>query len=377
MEAGRKLFAGIALILLAVITVSVFYLFGLSSETIDFAFAYVAGISMIVLPCTLPLVFIIVPLSLGKGYKKGFFMALLFGLGLAITITIYGIFIALIGSAIGLDKAAGKAIVFSRVLFMIGGTIAILFGLSELGLIKFNTPSFAGTPRFIEQRKDYAKAFFLGLLLGNAGVGCPNPLFYILLGDIAVKGSVVTGAWLGFVHGLGRVTPLIFLSILAILGLNATPSILKHQEKVKKGMGWFLIILGAVIFIMGGAHGWYEETIVHTGWNGFVGATGLPSELEVEGHGHDGPGDFIPEIFAPWILILLIVIPIIWYLIKGRSNMKERETKEIKDVVCNMKVNEKKSSKLDYKGKSYYFCSASCKIAFERNPEKFLKGGKK
>jgi len=32
--------------------------------------AYVAGLSMIVLPCTLPLVFIIVPLSMGKGYKK-------------------------------------------------------------------------------------------------------------------------------------------------------------------------------------------------------------------------------------------------------------------------------------------------------------------
>ncbi|MBT8251707.1 MAG: cytochrome C biogenesis protein, partial [Nitrosopumilus sp.] len=44
--------------------------------------AYVAGLSMIVLPCTLPLVFIIVPLSMGQGYKKGLTMALLFGLGL-------------------------------------------------------------------------------------------------------------------------------------------------------------------------------------------------------------------------------------------------------------------------------------------------------
>ena len=49
--------------------------------------AYVAGLSMIVLPCTLPLVFIIVPLSMGKGYKKGLAMALLFSLGLVITIS--------------------------------------------------------------------------------------------------------------------------------------------------------------------------------------------------------------------------------------------------------------------------------------------------
>ena len=36
--------------------------------------AYLAGLSMIVLPCTLPLVFIIVPMSMGQGYKKGLFM---------------------------------------------------------------------------------------------------------------------------------------------------------------------------------------------------------------------------------------------------------------------------------------------------------------
>ncbi len=375
-EKGRKLFAGIALILFAVITISVFYLFGLSKETVDFAFAYVAGISMIVLPCTLPLVFIIVPLCIGKGYKKGFWMALLFGLGLAITITIYGIFIALAGNIIGLDEAASKAGIFSMVLFMIGGAIAIIFGLSELGLLKFEMPSFMGTPKFIEERKDYSKAFFLGLLLGNAGVGCPNPLFYVLLGDIAIKGSMVTGAWLGFVHGLGRATPLIFLAILGIIGINATPTILKHQEKIKKFMGWFLVILGAIIFVMGGAHEWYEETIVHTGWNKFVAVTGLPSELLGDEH-EEGRGDFIPEGFAPWVLIALILIPLIWYFIKkkkGGKNMEEtEESGAIKDPVCGMKINPNKASPLKHKGKTYYLCSPACKAAFKSNPAKYAK----
>ena len=52
--------------------------------------SYLAGLSMIILPCTLPLVFIIVPLSMGKGGKKGLVMASLFGAGLTITITFYG-----------------------------------------------------------------------------------------------------------------------------------------------------------------------------------------------------------------------------------------------------------------------------------------------
>lgn len=318
-DSSRKVFASIALVLFFIISLSIFYLFSMSKNTVDLAFSYVAGISMIVLPCTLPLAFVIVPLSMGKGYKKGFGMALLFGLGLSITIAIYGVFVALAGSVLGLDDAIGQASVVSKVLFMIGGSAALLFGLSELGLLKIRLPSHARTPAFIEKRKDYAKAFFLGLFLGNAGVGCPNPLFYILLGDIAVKGSVLFGGWMGFIHGIGRATPLILLSILGIMGINATSAIMKHQSKVKKVIGWGLVLLGAIIFIMGGAHEWYEETIVHEGWNMFVDTVGLPNELMGEGHGHEGPGDFIPEKIAPWLLAALILIPVVWYYIKNKK----------------------------------------------------------
>lgn len=312
-KSNNILFGGIALSLFAILTISVFYLFIMSKSTVDLAFAYVAGISMIVLPCTLPLVFIIVPLSMGKGYKKGLGMALLFGLGLSITLLIYGLFLGIAGNILGLDQAISQASIVSRVLFMIGGGVALLFGLFELGLLKFELPSYAKTPKFIEKRKDYTKALFLGLLLGNAGVGCPNPLFYILLGDIVVKGSALFGGWMGLIHGIGRATPLIFLSILGIMGFNATSSILKHQAKVKKIIGWSLIVLGAVIFIMGGAHEWYEETVVHEGWNKFVDATGLPTELMKEAHEHEGPGDFIPGESAPWLLVALIAVPVIWY----------------------------------------------------------------
>lgn len=320
---NRKTFAILSLILFVIITISIFYLFSMSKNTVDLAFSYVAGISMIVLPCTLPLVFIIVPLSMGKGYKKGLVMALLFGLGLSITIALYGVFIAIAGSVIGLDQAASQAGTVSKILFMVGGAAALLFGLSELGLLKFELPSFARTPDFIEKRKDYSKALFLGLFLGNAGIGCPNPLFYVLLGDIAVKGSVLFGGWMGFIHGVGRATPLVFLSILGILGINATSSIMKHMSTVKKIIGWSLVILGAGIFIMGGAHEWYEETVVHEGWNKFVKSIGLPAELMKEKHEHEeGVKDFIPERFAPWLLIALIIVPIVWHYYKKRKEDK-------------------------------------------------------
>jgi YHS domain-containing protein len=28
----------------------------------------------------------------------------------------------------------------------------------------------------------------------------------------------------------------------------------------------------------------------------------------------------------------------------------------------------------DYKGKTYYFCAVGCKVAFEKNPERYLAG---
>ena len=43
-----------------------------------------------------------------------------------------------------------------------------------------------------------------------------------------------------------------------------------------------------------------------------------------------------------------------------------------KDPVCGMQVDEASAfAKVDYKGKTYYFCSPACKATFEKNPEKF------
>jgi len=46
-----------------------------------------------------------------------------------------------------------------------------------------------------------------------------------------------------------------------------------------------------------------------------------------------------------------------------------------KDPVCGMNVDEKTAKyKSDYMGKTYYFCSQSCKATFDRNPAKYVKG---
>jgi len=277
--------------------------------------AYVAGLSMIVLPCTLPLVFIIVPLSMGQTYKKGLLMALMFSSGLIITITAYGIGIGIFGQIVSLDK-------ISTVMFLIAGIAAFIFGLSQLKLVKLKMPAYSGTPKFIQRRADYTKSFFMGLLLGNAGVGCPNPLFYWLLIYIAGTGSIEVGGSLGLVHGVGRAIPLVLMSVLAILGINATKSLVQKRYGIEKATGWMLILIGAFLIINGlpEGHEWYEETFVYEGWNELIKFTPIPSTFVLDAHGHEGESG-ISKDYVPILFLALIAAPVIWYIISKKREV--------------------------------------------------------
>jgi len=281
-------------------------------QTMGSLLAFAAGLSMIILPCTFPLVFVIVPLSLGKGYKKGFLTALSFGIGLAITLSAYGIATAGLGKVLGLDKV-------TQIMFLVAGLSAFLFGLAEIKLLKLKLPSFgSGTPKGIQEKEGYLKSFLLGLFLGNAGVGCPNPAFYVLLTYIASTGNLLYGGWLGFIHGAGRAFPLILISILGILGINTLGWLTKKRVVLNKIVGWLLIIVGAFILIQGlpGGHQWYEETFIHNGWNKIVKSIGLPSEMEMKKHEHAETG--YQEII-PWILLVLIAAPVVWVKLKNKK----------------------------------------------------------
>jgi len=315
---AKKSMVLIAFVLFSLIFVGL--VFSLETSAIDsqekssylswLVIAYVAGLSMIVLPCTLPLVFIIVPLSMGKGYKQGITMALLFSLGLVITITAYGVGIAAIGQSASLDQV-------STIMFLIAGVSAFVFGLSQLKIFSLKLPTYSATPKFIQKRGEYAKSFLMGLLLGNAGVGCPNPLFYWLLIYIAGTGSLEIGASLGVVHGVGRAIPLILMSVLAVIGINATKSLTVKRESIERASGWMLIIIGAFLIINGlpEGHEWYEETFIHQGWNQLIEVTPIPAEFEMEEHDHgqneiENSNSFYPVLLAVLILSPLFVLSV-------------------------------------------------------------------
>lgn len=254
-----------AFILFSITLIGLFSLWTSPSFVPGYSLAFLAGLSMIFLPCTFPLVFIIVPLALSRKAGKGIAMALLFGAGLILTFTIYGLALGWLGGFVALYKVIS-------LMLLVGGVAALFFGISELNLVTFKLP-FRQTilPKSLQGKNDYVRSFFLGFFLGNAGVGCPNPAFYILFGYVATLGIPAIGAALGALHGLGRMIPLLFLVALAILGINAMNKLSSYQQKVKRWVAWALVGLGVFILNYGlFGMAWFEDSIIHQGWNRLV-----------------------------------------------------------------------------------------------------------
>ncbi len=317
MQRAKVFFVSLAFILLTAIIIALTYLATSAGETLTTILSFAGGVSNIVLPCTLPLVFIIVPLSMGKGYRKGLMMAILFGLGLTVMLAIYGAAIALVGKYLGLDQA-------TKILYLIAGVAAFVFGLSTLALVNFQMPSYSKVPAFIQRQPDYFKALFLGLFLGNAGVGCPNPVTYLILTAAAGTGSVAVGAWYMAVNGLGRALPLIFLSVLGILGVNATGVLIKNRKIIDSITGWALIVISAFIILNGFfGHLWYEGSVFHEGLNAAFGKIGgRVTEANIPIQQFEQAVPFYKA--GAWVNLLLPLAVLVWYYLRKKGEMSRK-----------------------------------------------------
>lgn len=355
------------LVVFSVLIVSgLYWLFTLSGPVSESAqtlgafwwiFAFAAGLSMIVLPCTLPLAFVIVPLSMGRGVRKGLGMALSFGIGVTLTLSLYGILAALFGkTAIGaLGSDAAESI--KNWVYFIAGTFALLFALGEIGLLKLRMPSYSGAaPAFIQKRGDYLKALLLGLFLGNIGVGCPHPATPLILIEIASSGDVLYGWLLFLVHAIGRVLPLLFLACLGILGINGLSWVLARKERVARITGWAMVFVAGFILTLGlFSHDWWVNSGIHTQFEkltreeAFLGI--ISENIGAEAphvHGVEtGTGLFgLPLAFGNWFLVLVWLIPIWWWWAREKrrvATIPETEQVKEKDAEHRLLVSREKS----------------------------------
>ena len=289
-----------------------------------YIFSFAAGLTMIVLPCTLPLAFVIVPLSMGKGLVKGLGMALSFGAGVALMLSVYGVLAALAGKA-GLSMMGAQVEDIKNWVYFLAGIFAYTFALAEIGLLKFRMPSYTGSaPDFIQKRKDFVKAFLLGMFLGNIGVGCPHPATPLILIEIASSGDVFYGWSMFFVHAVGRVLPLVLLAILGVLGVNGLNWLVARKDKIERANGWAMVFVAGFILTLGlfthdwwtnsGQHNLLEKITQEEAFN-----TRMNEQLNTEvAHAHgvteNAKGIFgQPAEWGNYFIVFLWILPFWWY----------------------------------------------------------------
>lgn len=297
-----------------------------------FFFSFAAGLTMIVMPCTLPLAFVIVPLAMGKGLGKGLGMALSFGAGVALMLSVYGALAALAGKA-GLDLLGAQVEDIKNWVYFFAGIFAYTFALAEIGLVKFHMPSYTGSaPAFIQEQRDFLKAFLLGLFLGNIGVGCPHPATPLILIEIASSADVFYGWTMFLVHAIGRVVPLLLLAILAVLGVNGLNWLVARKDRIERANGWAMVFVAGFILTLGlFTHDWWVNSGQHNLLERITQEHYFNQTINEQlgtavAHMHGlevGEGIFgQPLEWGNWFVVFLWLLPLWWYYAKERRRVK-------------------------------------------------------
>jgi len=57
------------------------------------------------------------------------------------------------------------------------------------------------------------------------------------------------------------------------------------------------------------------------------------------------------------------------------EQVRSRAMARVKDLVCGMTIDPQTAVATSvYKGQTYFFCARGCKVAFDKDPEKYISG---
>lgn len=221
------------------------------------ALALVIGASMVVLPCGSPSVFAVPSLLQRADTTSGRFRALVaFTAGGVLPLAIVGAALGLTGAGLweALSDGHTRQIV-AAIAYPLLGVIAIAYALSEFGLLHFQglLTRVGGTGLPGGDMPGWS-AFVSGATFGSgAGIACPMPTYYALLGWVTLAASPWYGAVVLAAYGLGRILPAVAIGILIAAGAGRREvsfrlATLHNQLQWTSGvvmatLGFFLITL--------------------------------------------------------------------------------------------------------------------------------------
>ena len=177
--------------------------------------------------------------------------AVLFTLGNVIVAASVGAIVGGAGGAIVQAFTNQRTVLtVSTVVYTLLGLFALAYGLVEFGFVKLPVPGLhRQVPGVVQTLGYYPRSFVLGLVLGGGfTVGCPFPTYHVILGWIAVTGSVLVGGLVLGVYGLGRAFPVFVVGLVLFAGVQPrllTRCIRHHRDLIHQINGLGLTVFAA------------------------------------------------------------------------------------------------------------------------------------
>jgi cytochrome c-type biogenesis protein len=208
-----------------------------------YAISFLAGAASILSPCVLPILPILIASALSK-HRLG---TAALALGLALSFTVVGIFLATLGASIGLGPQTMRQV--AAVLMVVFGVVMLSSRLQE-GFARIASRLGSGSQRALGSIKGEGplSQFLIGLLLGLVWSPCVGPTLGAASSLAAQGRHLPQIALLMLVFGLGAGFPLLLLGGLSHATMMRVRGSLASVGHIAKSvMGGMFVLFGVLI----------------------------------------------------------------------------------------------------------------------------------
>ena len=217
------------------------------------------GASMVVMPCGFPAVFAMPTILERERTTAGRLRALVaFTAGAVVPLAVAGLLLGLAGAGVwDLLSSGHSRQVFAVVVYPLLGLVALVYALSEFGLLSLQGLFVHVTgPDLPGEQAPARRSLALGAVFGaGLGIACPMPTYYALLGWVIVAASPWYGAALLGAYALGRVLVPIAVGLLIVVGATrrgASQRLVALHDRVTWASGVVMAALGAFLITLFG-----------------------------------------------------------------------------------------------------------------------------
>lgn len=218
-----------------------------SAPLLALALSLAAGVATSFTPCVYPLIPITVGFIGAQGAAtrlRGFYLSLMYVLGLAIVYASLGAFAALTGKFFGQIQT-------NPWVHLAVANMCILFGLAMLDVIKMEFTWFARYTGTVTGGKGGITALIIGGSSALIAGPCTAPILAILLTYVGTKQNVLFGISMLFSYALGMGFLLVVIGTFTGL-LASLPRSGEWMVRIKKGFGLMMIGVGEFFLIKAG-----------------------------------------------------------------------------------------------------------------------------